>query len=766
LTEIASTVAGERESDNQQTSDDAPKAKIFISYSRRDRAFADRIEVVLKQRGFEPLIDRAEIYAFEDWWARLQNLIVKADTVVFVLSPDSATSEVCAREVEFAASLHKRFAPIVCRRVEDRLVPALLAKLNFIFFDDEALFDSASDRLAEALATDIDWIRKHTEFGEASQRWEDGGKSAGLLLRSPVLEEAEHWIASRPQGAPEPTEITQALIADSRRGATRRRNVLTGSLTAGLVIALGLAGLAYWQRNVAIEQRQYAERALDASIRTSNDLSLNLAKQLRDQAGIRSSLVKSLLDMGLELQTKIASLGRVTSELLDSQGRALLESSKTRRTIGDIEGALVDANNAGQLFTRVYAAKPELSTRLNIAVASELAGDMLLVQGKVDEVLAAYQRSLADAQAVAEADSTNTNAQEEIAINDVHIGDVLLGQRKFGDALVAYQTSLTTRQSIFDRDKSSAEALRGLGHSYERVGIALLDQGKRDDALAVFRKRLAIAQQLASSNPDYTTVQRELAVADVKVGDALLSSGRFDEALAVLQNALAIRQKLASGDQGNAVWQRDLAVGYYAVASAQAAQGKVENALTSFRDGLSIERKLISGNPNNVDLQRDVAATDIEIGDLLKAGGKLNDALQSYSDEVEIARRVLAAHPSDAEWQDHVGHGVLKVGFLSFRFVITRQFQKGLEVAERAIALAPEMEWLNGQRAHALMFLDRTDEARTLYLRYRDVKDVFRNPAKPMSWSEFVLSEFSDLRASGLENPLMPEIEKQLAAPQ
>ena len=37
-----------------------PKAKIFISYSRKDSAFADRLEAALKARGFEPLIDRTE----------------------------------------------------------------------------------------------------------------------------------------------------------------------------------------------------------------------------------------------------------------------------------------------------------------------------------------------------------------------------------------------------------------------------------------------------------------------------------------------------------------------------------------------------------------------------------------------------------------------------------------------------------------------------------------------------------------------------------
>ena len=66
-----------------------PKARIFISYSRKDMAFADRLEAALKARGFQPLIDRTEIYAFEDWWKRIAVLIGRADTVVFVLSPDA-----------------------------------------------------------------------------------------------------------------------------------------------------------------------------------------------------------------------------------------------------------------------------------------------------------------------------------------------------------------------------------------------------------------------------------------------------------------------------------------------------------------------------------------------------------------------------------------------------------------------------------------------------------------------------------------------------
>src|SRR5580658_3390361 len=115
--------------DSEHAQSGAPKAKIFISYSRKDVAFADRIEAALKARGFEPLIDREEIYAFEDWWKRIEALISRADTVVFVLSPDGVASEVALKEVAHAASLNKRFAPIVCKPVQDNAVPEALRRL-------------------------------------------------------------------------------------------------------------------------------------------------------------------------------------------------------------------------------------------------------------------------------------------------------------------------------------------------------------------------------------------------------------------------------------------------------------------------------------------------------------------------------------------------------------------------------------------------------------------------------------------------------------
>ncbi len=742
--------------------EEAPKTKVFLSYSRKNMAFADRLEAALNERAFEPLIDRTEIYAFEDWWKRIQALIAQADTVIFVLSPDAVASEVCAKEVAFAASLNKRFAPVVFRRVDDKLVPDALARLNFIFFDDEAQFADSLKRLCDALATDIDWIRKHTEYGEAARHWSAAGRPGGLLLRSPVLEQAERWIASRPRNAPAPTEETQTFVTESRRGATRRRNILTESLAAGLLIALVLAGLAYWQRGVAIEQRQYAERALDAAIRTSTSLSLDLATRLRNRAGIQSALVKYLLDQAQRLQEQLTSYGRITPDLQRGEARALLESSLTLHTIGDNSGALAAADRARQIIESLLAINPDdPDWQQNLAVSYERAGDALAAQGKAEEALAAYRKALAIVQSVVARDSGNASAQQLLAINYVKIGDVLLDEeQKREEALAAYQMSLAIRQKLVDRDQGNVKWQRGLAISYERVGEVLLAQGKRDEALAAFQKRLAIAQELAAGDSDNTDLLRDLSVAYNKVGDVLLDAGKYEEALSAYQKGLAIRQKLAVSDPENTVWLRDVAISNNFIGKALSSEGKLDEALAAFQRGLAIEQKLVAQHQSNIVWQSDVYASDITIGNSLARQGKFDAALKEFRDGVAIAVAQTKAHPDNAAWQNYLRYGICQIGCaLSHSFLLAREFAPGLEAAEQAVSLAPDMIWPYANRAHALMFLNRTDEARALYLQYRGQKNV----RDRTSWETVIVEDFTQFRKAGLARPLMDEIEKQFA---
>ena len=91
---------------------DKGKLRVFISYSRADSDFADQLQAALQTCGFECVIDREDISGGEDWKTRLGALIAESDTVVFVLSPSSARSEICGWEVEQSAELGKRILPL------------------------------------------------------------------------------------------------------------------------------------------------------------------------------------------------------------------------------------------------------------------------------------------------------------------------------------------------------------------------------------------------------------------------------------------------------------------------------------------------------------------------------------------------------------------------------------------------------------------------------------------------------------------------------
>jgi TPR repeat protein len=96
---------------------------------------------------------------------------------------------------------------------------------------------------------------------------------------------------------------------------------------------------------------------------------------------------------------------------------------------------------------------------------------------------------------------------------------------------------------------------------------------------------------------------------------------------------------------------------------------------------------------------------------------------------------------------------------VAWNALFAREFTKALTVAERAHALFPDNLVIETNRAHALMFLERGDDCKALYLAYK---------GKPMSeedaslWERVVVEDFAEFRKAGLTHPMMADIEKEL----
>ncbi len=419
------------------------QAKVFISYAREDMAFVDRLEAALAERGFEALIDRTEIHAFEDWWQRIEAIIARADTFVFVVSPNSVASDVCRKELDFARSLNKRLAPIVWRRVDDAAVPETLSKLNFIFFDD-GQFEASAQKLVDGLSTDIGWIRKHTEFGEHARRWAAAGRPGprGLLLRSPVLEEAEQWIAARPGNSPPPTDDVRAFIMESRRAATKRRNTLTASLSAGLMVALVLTGLAVWQWAEAVRAKQnilFEMRMQQMSRDTAANVNIQNSKLWNGSIVLMSAVRK-----GAEL-------------LIKPDAKNALEMTRIAQPVLK-QMREIYPNNYGVL----------MATALN----EEQIGDALRAQGDRPGALAAFQGALAPLQDMDAKDRDHPGVQLWKAHTLLKVAAV------GGDVDAAWTESLDILKRLDAAGKLSA----GDKELIARIEKALAERRKRPPA--------------------------------------------------------------------------------------------------------------------------------------------------------------------------------------------------------------------------------------------------------------------------------------------
>jgi tetratricopeptide (TPR) repeat protein len=645
----------------------AAKTKVFISYSRKNIAFADRLEAALKVRGFEPLIDRTEIHAFEDWWKRIQALIAQAHTVIFVLSPDAVASDVCAKEIVHAASLNKRFAPIVFQRVDDRLVPEALARLNFIFFDDDARFDESVERLCDALASDIEWIRKHTEYGLAARHWIAAGRPGGLLLRSPSLEEAEHWIASRPASAPAPTEETQAFVTESRRGTTKRRNVLTGGLAAGLVLALALAGLAFWQRSIALAAQARAEHTLKLATSTATGLVNDLAQKFRNTVGVPAAIVKDMLDRARNLQDQLLGSGESAPELRKSQAEALMEVSRTLLVLGETEAAVNAGTQARDLLLALAELQPKNDDiQIKLSWTYTRIGDALVAQHKLAEALQAYEASLDIDNRLVKADPTNADRLQSLAVDYQRIGNVRRERSNWTEALTSFRTSLEIFAQLAKTDPENNRKQRDLSVAYEKVGDILVAQNDLPGAFNSYREALVIDERLTKIDPNNAQWRRDQEVMLGKIGDVQLKQNNLAEALKSFQAELAIAEQLAKSDSGNKNWQRDLAVTYNSIGDVLSAQRNQAEALTSYRAALAIVEALTKSDPSNGIWQNDLSASYQRIGDALQAQGSFADALAAYRVHEEIEERLAKADPNNATRQGQLASAHCRIAIAQF----------------------------------------------------------------------------------------------------
>ena len=281
-------------------------ADVFISYSRKDIAFARLLHQAFEDNNFETWIDWQDIPPSTAWLAEVCEAIERADTFIFIISQTSIESEICNLEITHAVKNNKRLIPVVIDETDPKKVTPELAALNWLYFRRKDKFSQAFQDLIDAIQTDYAWVKAHTRLQVRALEWEYKDHERGYLLRGRDLQEAEEWLAQAAGKDPQPTALQNEYLMASRQAAIRRKRMTVGgaAIAAAIIIAAVLAITiiqAGASRKQEAARRSAASQQLaeESAKQLDNDLGLSLllgleAMRTEDTIEARSSLLDAL----------------------------------------------------------------------------------------------------------------------------------------------------------------------------------------------------------------------------------------------------------------------------------------------------------------------------------------------------------------------------------------------------------------------------------------------------------------------------------------
>src|SRR5689334_9010637 len=89
-----------------------PLPRLFISYSRHDEPFADRLANDLIAAGFEIWLDRKDILPGANWGQSIQEGLDAGEIMLLVVTPESMASNNVALEWQYYFDNGKQIIPL------------------------------------------------------------------------------------------------------------------------------------------------------------------------------------------------------------------------------------------------------------------------------------------------------------------------------------------------------------------------------------------------------------------------------------------------------------------------------------------------------------------------------------------------------------------------------------------------------------------------------------------------------------------------------
>jgi tetratricopeptide (TPR) repeat protein len=476
-------------------------------------------------------------------------------------------------------------------------------------------------------------------------------------------------------------------------------------------------------------------------------------------------------------------------------GDALLANKQKDEALESYRSALAVAQSAAA----EHAKDPEWL--LLVARSHYKVGDWLTLNGTGADALAEYREGLAGARAIAARAEVIEDAPHQIFVGLNLVGAALDTQNDRAGALSAYREAESLMRGVVEQRPKDRARRRDYILALDYVGQELAATGQHREAVATYRKALDNIAGLPGAGGASSAWPNQEAKIEEHLADALTQLGENDGGLAATRAALALRSALAADAPEDPERQRAQWIDIISVGQRLTAREDFVGALAAFREGLATTRKFALRSGDAAARERleillaqtglaavrtqdfanaipsleeafaiarslaDAAPADpaikywswliaMSLGDARNGAGDGKGAVEAYLAAGDVVRGEMALVPARPDCAQRLQATEAKIVVAAQGLLLQRDFAAALMALDKASLATDDPRSFDLVRVPCLMFLDRTDEARAVYIKHKG--ELMQEGG---TWEAAVGRLVVWLRSRGLDHLLMKEIE-------
>jgi tetratricopeptide (TPR) repeat protein len=622
--------------------------RAFISYSHRDKAWADWLHKALETyrvpsrlvgtttahgtipRRLIPVFrDREELSSSPELGTRINEALAQSENLVVICSPASADSHWVNQEV-LAYKRMGRAARIFCVIVD--------GEPNATDLPGRASEECFCPALRFVLDANGQPTPERTEPIAADARpGKDGKANAKLKLIAGMLDVGFDALKQREQ---------------QRRVRRMTAIAAVALVVMAVTIVLAIAALVSRHRAViAQHEAVVAKQAAQRRQKQAEDLVNFMLGNLNDKLAqvSRLDIMQSVDDKAMAYFQSLPNTD-VTPKALAQRAKALEKIGSVRMDQGQLPAAL-KAFRASTRISSELAAKNPADIERQVAYSRTLAfiGMVHWSQGKPDAALQDWETARKALQPSLRRAPDALPVLEQLTFLDDDIGHVLAARGQPDAAVGLAQERLRLDQKLVAARPDNVEYKSDLGGAHNELGRLALQHGDLISAIAEYHADDAIETSLSTRNPKDND-QREITM-NVRaiLGRTLVLGGEVTTGMRDLQQAVEIAGQLTQVDATQTSFQEHLALYSTQLARLQRLSGDLPTARTSTARSVRSLRALVKKDPTNYIGQSyytgaltEQAAESLAVNQPGAAHDQIQRALQ-------ILEPMLAKHPDDRE---------------------------------------------------------------------------------------------------------------------